>query len=79
MDSIKERCAKVLAEVMEVDVASINDNSNPDTMEQWDSLAHVQLVLGLEREFGVKISPEEGIEHLTGFAEIVSFVSEKSE
>lgn len=77
MNTIKERCAKVMAEVMEVDMASINENSNPITMEQWDSLAHVQLVLGLERELGIKISPEEGIEHLTGFSEIVQFVSDK--
>lgn len=78
MDTNKERCKKVLSEVMKVDVASINDNSNPDTMEQWDSLAHVQLVLGLEREFGIKISPEEGIEYLTGFDEIVRFISDKA-
>lgn len=76
--TVRERCAKVMAEIMEVEMTSIKDDSNPDTVEQWDSLAHVQIVLGLEKEFGIKISPEEGIEHLTGFAEIVRFVGDKS-
>ena len=77
MDTIKERCSEVMAEIMEVDVASINVNTNPDTLEQWDSLTHVQLVIGLEKEFGVKISPEEGIEFFTGFNEIVRFLNDK--
>jgi acyl carrier protein len=75
MIDIKERTAKVLAEVMEVEADTINDESSPDTLEEWDSLAHVQVVLGLEKEFGIKISPEDGIEHFTSFGDIVTFLS----
>lgn len=77
MSDIRERCAKVMAEVMEVDQAAINDDSSPDTLEQWDSLSHVQLVLKLEKEFDIKISPEEGIEHFTSFKSIVDHLAGK--
>jgi len=77
MGTIRERCYKVMAEVLEVEITSINDDSSPDTMDEWDSLAHVQLVLALEKEFEIKISPEEGIEYLTEFGEIVTFVTGK--
>lgn len=77
MSDIRGRCAEVMAEVMEVEPGAINNDSSPDTLEQWDSLSHVQLVLKLEKAFGVKISPEEGIEHFTSFGSIVDYITKK--
>lgn len=78
MSSLRERCLEIVAEVMEVDAESINDDANPDTIDNWDSLSHVQLVIKLEKEFGIAISPEEGVEHFTDFKRIVDYVSQKS-
>ena len=77
MDQIVERCTKVMATVMEVPLSEINDETSPDTLAQWDSLSHVQLVLGLEKEFDVKISPEDGIEYLTDFKSIIKYIKEQ--
>lgn len=77
MSDIRERCAKILAEVMEVEVADVTDEASPDVLDQWDSLTHVGLVLSLEKEFDVKISPEEGIEHFTDFKSIVEYITAK--
>lgn len=63
MASVRERCAAIFADVLEVDAARIEDDSSPDTLEEWDSLKHVQLILELEKEFGVTIAPDEGIEY----------------
>lgn len=78
MNNIRERCAKVLAMVMELDVAEVTDDASPDSLDQWDSLTHVQLVLNLEKEFEIKISPEEGIEYFTDFKSIMEYVSTKT-
>lgn len=74
MSDIRERCAKALAEVMEIESTEVVDDSSPDTLDQWDSLSHVQLVLNLEKTFDIKISPEEGIEHFTDFKSIVGYI-----
>ena len=78
MNDITERCAKVMADVMEVDIVTINDDTSPDNLEQWDSLSHVQLVVSLEKEFDLKISPEDGIEYLTDFKSITKYIIGKT-
>lgn len=55
---------QVLADVFDVDVASINDESSVDTVEKWDSLHHLNLVLALEEQFGVSLSEEQIVEML---------------
>lgn len=60
--------AKVLsiaADVFQVEESSLGPASSPDTVESWDSLHHLSLVVALEQEFGVQISPEEIEELLT--------------
>lgn len=77
MNNIKERCIQIMAEVMEVDPSAINEDTDPDKLAEWDSLAHVQLVLGLEQAFNIEILPEEGIDELVNFRAIVEFVEGK--
>ena len=77
MSDISLKCAKIMAEIMEVDANDITEETSPDTLAQWDSLSHVQLVLALEKAFNIKISPEDGIEHFVSFKDIVSFLEEK--
>ena len=44
---------------MDVSIDHINEDSSPDTIEQWDSLKHIHLVLALEQEFGVSFSDQQ--------------------
>ena len=78
MSDFRERCINVMAQIMEIEHSEITDESSPDNLEQWDSLSHVQLVLNLEKEFDIKISPEEGIEYFTDFKNIVEYIRGKT-
>lgn len=49
----------IVAIVLEVDPAEIDDNSSMDTIEAWDSIRHMDLILALEEEFGVTVPDEE--------------------
>jgi acyl carrier protein len=53
---------QVLARVFGVSPAELSDASSPDTIESWDSLAQMMMVVELEREYGVSIAPEEAIQ-----------------
>ncbi|MDP9202133.1 MAG: acyl carrier protein [Gemmatimonadota bacterium] len=55
---------QVLADVFGVDVSRINDAASVDTIEKWDSLNHLKLVLALEEQFGVSLSEERIVEML---------------
>ena len=56
---LKEKIVNVMSLVFEVAPTEINDDSSTDTIENWDSLRHLNLILALEEEFGVTIPDEE--------------------
>jgi acyl carrier protein len=49
---------------MNIPESDINGESSPDTIQEWDSLKHMNLVLALEEEFSVKFSDQQIVEML---------------
>jgi len=76
MDDIRQRCLEVFAEALEVDPGVINDDTSPENLEEWDSLAHVQLILKLQEAFSISIPPDEGID-IERFKMVYNCVAEK--
>jgi acyl carrier protein len=76
MDDIKGRCRKVFAEILKVEPSVITDDSSPDTLEEWDSLAHVQLILDLEKKLSVTIHPDESVD-LENFQMVTDLIGKK--
>lgn len=60
---------RLVAEVLEVGLAEIDDTTGPGRSEAWTSLKHIQLVVALERAFGISLSEAE-IRGLTSVAAI---------
>lgn len=56
----------------------INDNTNSDTIEDWDSLNHINLVSAIEKEFKIKFSLPELL-NLKDVGEMNSLILEKIE
>lgn len=50
----------VISAVLNVDLSRIGPDSSSDTIESWDSLRHMNLILALEEEFGVTLPDEDG-------------------
>ena len=61
----KEKVFKVVSQVMGVPIEELNEDSSPDTIEPWDSLKHMNLILALEEEFEVQFSDENILEMLS--------------
>ena len=61
-DTLKD----VMATVLEIAAGSINDDTSMDTVEAWDSIKHMNLVLAIEEEFGVSI-PDEDAANITSY------------
>lgn len=62
MTLIDQRLQQVFREVFENNKLTLSDALSPETMPQWDSLAHLKLIMASEEEFGVKFSIEETVE-----------------
>ncbi len=56
----QEKLKAVISAVLNVDIGSIGPDSSRDTIESWDSLRHLNLILALEEEFGVTLPDEDG-------------------
>ncbi len=49
----------LFAEVLAISESSINEDSSPDTLRQWDSLAAMALVQAIEDRFRVRLTTRE--------------------
>lgn len=56
---IKDQIKKVMAGIFKIDLAEIDDEASTDTIEGWDSLRHLSLMISLESEFDVVFSDED--------------------
>jgi acyl carrier protein len=54
-----DRVRQAVADVFGVDAGGVTAESSPQSIEAWDSMGHLNLVLALEQSFGVQFSPEE--------------------
>jgi len=60
-----DRLHNVVSQVFGVSVENLTDADRPDSIESWDSLAHINLVLALEAEYEISFSPDEAVEMLS--------------
>ena len=72
---MKEKIYRIISQVLKVPVDQLNDSSSPDSIEDWDSLRHMSLILALEEEFGIQFE-EEQITEILGVGLIVKAIEE---
>lgn len=61
-DTLKD----VMATLLGIAADSISDDTSMDTVEAWDSIKHMNLVLAIEEEFGISI-PDEDAANITSY------------
>ena len=71
-----DRIKSVMAVVFEIDANSIQDDAAPGSIENWDSIRHMNLIVALEEEFNFEFRDDE-ITDLLSYKLIESIVSQK--
>jgi acyl carrier protein len=56
---MNEKLLQILAATLNVDASTLGEGTSTENTPAWDSVAHLNLVLSLEQEFGQRFSPEE--------------------
>ena len=49
----------IFRDVFDNDDLTISDETSSYDIEEWDSLSHIQLVVAIEKTFGVKLTSKE--------------------
>ena len=55
-----DKLEKIFQDAFGVD--KLADDMSIDTVEGWDSMAHVALIMTLQKEFDITISPADAVE-----------------
>lgn len=61
----ENRLKQVISTVFGLDECTINEETSVDTLEEWDSLHHLNLVLALEEAFDITLTEEQTVEILS--------------
>jgi acyl carrier protein len=69
---IKDRLEAIFRQSFEFE--KFTEDLSIDNVPGWDSMAHVGLILTLQKEFGVSISPTDAIE-LTSVKNIIQYLT----
>lgn len=75
MRSPRERALSVIAAILKVPVSSLDESSSPDSIDTWDSLQHLQMLLALEEEFNLQF-PADATERLQTVGAILATLEE---
>jgi len=59
--AILSRLCRLVADVFATDAANVEADSSRETIAQWDSLGHVQILAAIEQTFGVRMADEAAI------------------
>lgn len=62
---MRNRIFTILSKVFEVPIDSLSDTDSPDTIENWDSLRHMKMILVLEEQCGIIFTDQEIVETVT--------------
>ncbi len=62
---IQHKVLEILSSILLVPMDDLDQHSSPQTIPNWDSLKHMNLVMAIEEEFEVQFTPDEFLELLS--------------
>ncbi len=60
-----KKLKKIFSKVIGIKESLVKPSTSPKNTKKWDSLAHMNLIMGLEKEFKIKFTDNEITEMLT--------------
>lgn len=72
MLELSARINAILSEILDIEA---NEDTNMQTCPQWTSLAHIDIIMSIEEEFGIAFGQED-LASLTSKAALVQKVQE---
>lgn len=67
---------EIFIDVLDLDEVELTDETSANDIEEWDSLSHIQLIVAIEKTFGIKFTSLE-IMKWKNVGEMVDSMEEK--
>ena len=70
---ILERLAKIIGQVVGNDQIALTPATTADEVPGWDSFNHINIIMGVEMEFGIRfnVAELEGLKNVGGFIALI--------
>jgi acyl carrier protein len=75
--NLVENVQKALAAALNVDASEINAETQFGDLPQWDSMGHMEVLVALEKEFGVEVTADT-ITNLVSVPAICEYIEAKN-
>ncbi len=76
-DAILARLTDVVRDVFDDEALVVTSSTTATDVEGWDSLAHIRLILNVERTFGIKLTASE-IAKLKTVGDLTDLIARKT-
>lgn len=76
IDDTRVRMQEVFRDVLDDDSLVLQPSLTATDVENWDSISHIDLIVGVEREFGVRFTTAE-VAALNNVGDLESLVEKK--
>ena len=76
-EEVFKRLDEVFQEVFDDESIHVTDSTTADDIEDWDSLEHINLVVAIENEFGIKFNMGE-VTKMKNVGEMVDIILERA-
>ena len=53
-EAIQEKVTAIVRDVLDCDTLVLTPDTTAAQVEDWDSLAHISIIVAIEREFGIR-------------------------
>lgn len=73
-NNVLDKLSPIFKEVFEDESLEIDENSNSDNVNGWDSLNHIYLVVAIEEAFNIKFTAED-IQSWQNVGEMAEYIS----
>ena len=70
----EKQIISLISKILNLKVSQLNQKSSAKNIKNWDSMNHVKIIVGLEKEFKVKINTSVAME-LDTIKKIVNFIN----
>ena len=71
-----KRIKLIISDVFDIDENLVQDDCSSDSLEQWDSMNHMNLIVALEEEFECEFDDDD-IEYMLNFKIIKAKIEKK--
>lgn len=75
--SVAETVRQIAADIFNLPLDQITDSMSPQTVADWDSVQHLNLVLAMEAQLGVQFDPLE-IEQMQNIGQAIRIATERA-